>query len=146
MTGRKSAQIHNVDRFKPRSDRPFLHRVVENVLDFTSHSGLEISVLLTDDDGIAELHGESLDDPTPTDVLSFGMDDSVDLVVNVQRAREEAPRRGTTLRADLALYVVHGMLHACGYDDGEERDRARMRAAERGVMERLGLRYAAVDD
>ncbi len=145
MSRRKSLQLHVVDRFRPRTDKRFLHRVVESALAFAEQPGLEVSLLLTDDDGIAALHGEYLDDPTPTDVMSFRIDDTAEVVVNVQRAREESQRRRSTIRAELALYVVHGLLHACGYDDVGARDRARMRDAECAVMQRLGLRHAPVD-
>ena len=145
MSRRKSARLQVVDRFRPRTDRRFLHRVVENALAFVDRPELEVSLLLTGDADIAELHGRFLGDAMPTDVISFPMDDGVDVVVNVQRARREARRRGTTIRAELALYLVHGILHACAYDDRTSRERARMRAAERAVMDRLALRYAPVD-
>jgi probable rRNA maturation factor len=40
---------------------------------------------------------------------------------------------------ELVLYVVHGVLHIGGMDDQAPEDRAAMRAAERAVLERLGL-------
>jgi len=39
---------------------------------------------------------------------------------------------------ELVLYVVHGALHLCGFDDHDPDERAAMRAAERSVMGRLG--------
>ena len=48
-----------------------------------------------------------------------------------------ARERGVTAERELLLYVVHGVLHLCGFDDHEEEDRSRMRAAERVVMERI---------
>jgi len=102
-------------------------------------------VLLTDDAEIARLHDRFLNDPSPTDVLSFPMDDGVDVVVNVERARREAKSRGHTIKAELGLYVIHGLLHACGYDDGNDVDRARMRKAEQDVLELLDLRVAPLE-
>ena len=133
------------DRFRPRSDKRVLARVVAAALEHGGRPDLEVSLLLTDERGIAVLHGEFLGDPTPTDVMSFPAEGGADLVVTVQRAREEAQRRGTTIRSELALYVVHGLLHVCGHDDHAARARARMRVAEREVLARLGLRAAPVD-
>ena len=135
------------DRYRPRSDRAFVARVVEATLDFAGRTDLSVALLLTDEAEIARLHGEFLGDPTGTDVITFPSDDGrhVDLAVSVERARAVALERGHTIRAELALYVVHGLLHACGYDDRDARSRARMRAAEREVMTRLGQRYAPVD-
>jgi probable rRNA maturation factor len=62
------------------------------------------------------------------------------LVVSVECARREARARGNTIRAETALYIAHGLLHACGYDDHDDDDRVRMRDAEREVLARLGMR------
>jgi len=134
-----------VDRHRPRSDARFLRKVVAEALRHGGRPDAEVSLLLTGDAGIAELHGRFLGDASPTDVMSFDTDGSIDVVVNVACARREAVRRGSSLRAELALYVVHGVLHACGFDDTSARARRVMRAAEREVMHSLGLRYAAVD-
>lgn len=134
-----------VDRWSPRSDRRFVAKVVETTLAFAQRQDLKVSVLLTGEAEIARLHGEFLGDPIPTDVLSFPMDDGVDVVVSVERARREARARGHTIKAELALYLVHGLLHVCGYDDRKEADRARMRKAEQDVLKLLNLRIAPLE-
>lgn len=104
-----------------------------------------VSLLLTDDAEIARLHGVFLGDPTETDVISFDIDATAEVVVNVDRAAREATRRGVSRADELALYVVHGVLHVCGFDDIEQEARARMRIAEREVLVALGVRIADVD-
>ena len=79
-----------------------------------------------------------------TDVMSFDLGDDEngpagELYVSVDRARAVAAERGVSLERELTLYVVHGALHLCGFDDHEESERERMRGAEREVMERLGF-------
>jgi len=106
---------------------------------------MEVSLLLTGDDEIGRLHGEFFDDATPTDVICFPDDGSVDLVVSVECARREARRAGHYIRAELALYIVHGLLHACGFDDLEPVARRRMRDEEQRILRVLGLRVAPVD-
>jgi probable rRNA maturation factor len=91
------------------------------------------------------LHGEHLGDPTPTDVMSFLVDDAAEIVVSVQTAARVAKRLGHAVRAEIALYVVHGLLHTLGFDDVRVRDRQRMRVAEREVLATLGLEVHAVD-
>ncbi|MHC4077904.1 MAG: rRNA maturation RNase YbeY [Planctomycetota bacterium] len=145
MASRRAVLVEVVDRCRPRSDRRFVEKVVKTTLAFVQRPGLKVSVLLTDDAEIARLHGEFLGDPSGTDVLSFPMDDGVDVVVSVERARREAKARGHTIKAELALYLVHGLLHACGYDDGDDGDRARMRKAEQEVLQRLDLRVAPIE-
>ena len=134
-----------LDRGRPRTDRTFVRDVVRATLHFGERPGMPVSLLLTDDAEIAALHAEHLDDPTPTDVMSFEVDGGAEIVVSVETARRVAKARGHRARAEIALYIVHGLLHTLGHDDVRARDRMRMRAAERVVLERLGLFVHAVD-
>ncbi len=120
--------------------------MVAGALEYTGQSGREVSLVLTNDRDIAQIHGEFLDDPTPTDVITFDIDETVDLVVNVERANRVATERGHDACAELALYIVHGVLHAGGYDDIDDDDRLVMRGAERDVLARLALVVSPVDE
>jgi probable rRNA maturation factor len=50
-----------------------------------------------------------------------------------------ARRAGTNPRDELALYVVHGLLHLCGYDDQTAEDRTRIRRREDEILTTEGL-------
>ncbi len=134
-----------VDRGRPRTPRAFLARVVRAALAHGGQPGLPVSLLLTGDAEIAALHERWFRDPTPTDVISFLVDGTAEIAVSVATARRVARARGHGSRAEIALYVVHGLLHVLGHDDTTSRARARMRAAERAVLQRLGLAVAPVD-
>ena len=95
-----------------------------------------VVVALVDDKTIAEVHGRFLDDPTPTDVISFPPGE---IVVSAQTALREARVRGIAPIHELTLYVVHGALHLQGHSDRSPTARRRMRAAERRVLDSLGL-------
>jgi len=135
-----------LDRWRPRTDPAFVRRVVATTLRFVERDAMPVSLLLTDDAEIAALHERHLGDATPTDVISFEIDGEAELVVSCETAQREARARGHTTRAEIALYIVHGILHTTGYDDVRARDRVRMRAAEREVMRRLRLRVRHVDE
>ena len=126
------------DGYRPRTNLEFLRRVVAAALR-EGGQRYAVSLWLTGDREIARLHRRHLGDPTPTDVMSFLVDDTVELVVSVERARRVARRLGHAIKAELALYVIHGILHACGHDDTRARARTRMRAAESRVLDELGL-------
>ncbi len=95
-----------------------------------------VVVALVDDKTIAEVHGRFLDDPTPTDVISFPHGE---IVVSAQTALREARVRGIAPIHELTLYVVHGALHLQGHSDRSPKARTRMRAAERRILKSLGL-------
>jgi probable rRNA maturation factor len=95
----------------------------------------ELSVSFVESEEIAELHERFMDEPGPTDVLSFPLDDvdgakeqeGVRLLGDVVVAPEEAERNNPAdPEAELRLLLVHGILHLLGYDHEEDAARARM--------------------
>lgn len=103
---------------------------------------LEITVVA--DRAMREAHAQWKGDGSSTDVLTFDMGGSrghaVDGLIMTCRdtARREAQRRGTSLHLELQLYVVHGCLHLCGYDDRKRRDFLRMHRREDELLAELG--------
>ncbi len=142
---RRPLRLEVLDHGRPRTERQFLRRGVRAALRHAGREDMPVPLLLTDDREIAELHARFLGDPTPTDVISFELDGAAELVVSVETARRTAKELGHAVRAEVALFVVHGILHVCGFDDIDRRDRARMRAAERAVMRTLRLHVHDVD-
>ena len=127
----------------PIPDEP-IERAVDGALRHGKRPGLHLAVVFVDDATLADMHGEHLGDPTETDVMAFdlgeeGAGPAGEIYVSVDRARAVAERRGADLLRELSLYVVHGVLHLCGYDDHDPGDREHMRAAESAVMTDLGF-------
>ena len=105
--------------------------------------GADVNVVITDDAGIAPLNRRFTGRAGVTDVLAFALEESPppgarrtigDVIVNGEQARGEAEARGVSPRDELALYVVHGLLHLAGYDDGDRPDREEMYAREAEVL------------
>lgn len=104
----------------------------------------EVSVAVVDDAEIARVHGRFLNDPTPTDCISFVFDSddgAIDgeIVVGAETAAAAAGRFGWSAADELLLYVVHGALHLAGYDDQSPAQRRIMRRQERLVLAELGV-------
>jgi probable rRNA maturation factor len=133
------------DRGRPRSDLARLRRVVRAALRVGQRPSMPVSLLLTDDAEISALHAQFLGDPTPTDVISFELDGAAELVVSVETAKRCAKERGHKVADEVALYVTHGTLHVCGFDDIRKQDRARMRQAEREALSSIGIDIDDVD-
>jgi probable rRNA maturation factor len=102
----------------------------------------ELNVVFVNDSQLTSLHSAWLKDETRTDVITFdlssGRERMGELYVSVPCAYRVARERGVTPSRELALYVVHGVLHLCGHDDVRRAERARMRVAERAILRRLG--------
>ena len=95
----------------------------------------EVSVVLVSDKRIADIHGRFMDDPTPTDVITF---DHGEIVISTQTAKRQARQFGTSLAHELRLYLVHGLLHLCGYDDKTRKGAAEMKRIQERVVSRAG--------
>ena len=98
----------------------------------------ELNLLFVDEAAMAVLNQEHMGHEGPTDVLSFPIDgpgagpDGLlgDVVVCPAVARRNAPDHAGTYDDELALLVVHGVLHVLGHDHDEDDEAAVMRAAE----------------
>jgi probable rRNA maturation factor len=97
----------------------------------------EIEVTLLDDREMARVHGEFMDDPTPTDVITF---DHGEILIGVETAVRQAAEFGEPLRRELLRYLVHGLLHLAGHRDGEESARETMHAEQERIVAGIELR------
>jgi len=93
----------------------------------------EISVVLISDRRMAALHGEFMNDPTTTDVITFLHGE---IVVSAETARREARERGLPLPQEIARYVVHGLLHLAGWTDADAGAAAEMRLMQEKILRR----------
>ena len=104
----------------------------------------EISLAFVDNETIHRLNKRYLDHDEPTDVLTFPLGAlgekhlAGELVIGAEVAKAQAEEDGHDVQAELALYVIHGLLHLCGYDDCEAKDAAVIRERERHYLQLLG--------
>ncbi len=113
----------------------------------------ELSLVFLTDAALAQLHADFLDDPTPTDVITFEGNPAFGTAGEICVSADAALRHVTptarslnsqlsTLNSqfstELTLYVVHGWLHLAGYDDLVPAKKRFMRRAEARAMGILG--------
>jgi probable rRNA maturation factor len=124
----------------------------------------EVSLLFVDEDAMAALHEQFLGLSGPTDVLSFPIEDDPgptgrspdlggtgpgssaeqgiltllgDVVVCPSVAARNAEEHGVSFEDEVALLVVHGLLHLLGMDHAEEKEAERMEALEQELLHRF---------
>jgi probable rRNA maturation factor len=104
------------------------------------HPQVDIGVIFVDEAAMTELHIKWMDEPGPTDVLSFPMDELRpgsdllpspegilgDSVVCPQVAAEQALKAGHSTMEEILLLVTHGMLHLVGFDHAEPEEEKEM--------------------
>lgn len=140
---KRSVQISNRHK-KLRIDRKAIRKLfafLDQDENFAIHEG-ELSLVFVDDPEIAQIHDDFMQDPTPTDVITFPGDPDMEfageIVVSADTALEKAEELGEDFAKELTLYLVHGWLHLAGLDDRNEQDRAEMREGEAYLMNKIG--------
>jgi len=131
-----------------RAER-LLRRVARYVLAAESFRHGTLSIAVVGVRAMSRLHHAFLGTTGPTDVLSFDLGSErrtgridAEVVLCADVARQRAATRGRTLRlarAELALYLVHGILHVAGYRDHTPAQAARMHAREDELLTLLGV-------
>lgn len=127
----------------------------------------EVNVRLTENEGIRRLNQEFRDLDVPTDVLSFPMVEYEvpgdfsqldspeaeimyfnldtkelllgDIVISLERAREQSEEYGHSLERELAFLTAHSMLHLMGYDHMEDGEREVMERKQENILQNLGI-------
>jgi len=126
-------------------DRKALRLVVQTVLEGEGVGDAEIGLAFVDNATIHQLNKRYLNHDEPTDILTFPLSDPGarklvgELVIGAEVALAQAQSRGHDVQAELALYVIHGILHLCGFDDKTAKDCQEMRRRERHYLGVLRL-------
>lgn len=136
----------NVSGSTGRSYFAYLLRQLSAAEAFIPSAPRTLSVALVGDAIMSRLHEDFLKIPGPTDVLTFELDhDSKgrviagEVIVCVPQARRQAQKNGSTVRKELLLYALHGMLHLSGFDDRTASGYRAMHRREDQILTRLGV-------
>ena len=112
------------------------------------HRDAELAIVLVDEAAIEQLHVQWMDEPGPTDVLSFPMDELRpgsddeptppgllgDIVLCPQVAIQQAEAAGHSTQDELLLLTTHGILHLLGFDHAEPEDEKEMFGIQRDIL------------
>jgi len=114
------------------------------------HPMAELSILLVDTAAMEQLHIQWMDEPGPTDVLSFPMDELRparaeddnepvpgllgDVVLCPEVAEKQAKEAGHSTAEELRLLTTHGILHLLGYDHAEPEEEAEMFGLQKQLL------------
>lgn len=121
----------------------------------------ELSVTFLTNDLIQEINRDWRGKDAPTDVISFAFDEMGedemdflldedeprllgDLVISVERCREQASDYGHSFERELGFLAIHGFLHLLGYDHMTPEDEAEMTARQEEVLAHFELKRGEV--
>ncbi len=152
---RKLTQIEFLDIEENDEYSKIIEKVVKECFEEEDllKTHLYLSVILTTPNQIQEMNNTYRKINKATDVLSFPMfeKDEIpniiseieeplgDIVISIEKVKEQAEEYGHSFERELAYMVVHGFYHLMGYDHIELLDRTEMRAKEENILKKLNI-------
>ena len=139
-------------------DEGWVRRIAQTVLKAEGVAPpYEVSLVFTDSETVKQLNRDYRGVDEYTDVLAFymlpqkGADSSFalppngvtrlgEVIISYPQAIEQAREQGHSTERELALLIIHGILHLLGYDHEEPEEEAEMRTREKGLLEKCLLR------
>ena len=135
--------------------REMLERVCLKSLQYEEfNEDCEVSLSIVTNDEIHDINKQFRNIDSPTDVLSFpqltfeeGEEADVnengeivlgDIIISIDRAKEQAEEYGHSLKRELAFLSVHSMLHLMGYDHMVDEERKVMEAKQEEILKNCG--------
>jgi probable rRNA maturation factor len=151
-------EISVEEEFQGAVDQGWVRRIAQTVLEAegVAHP-YEVSLVFTDSETVQQLNRDYRGIDEPTDVLAFYMlpqkeeaDDSFalppdgvtrlgEVIISYPQTVEQAREQGHSPERELALLIIHGILHLLGYDHEEPGEKAEMRKREKELLEKCLL-------
>jgi probable rRNA maturation factor len=130
-------------------DKKLILQAVRRVIKDEGRSAKSLSIVLTDNRHIRDLNRQYLGHDCFTDVISFPLEDvdwptgnggiNGEIIASAELAYSQAHCSNADPKAELMLYVVHGLLHLMGYDDRNAQAAKRMHEREDELLEAMGF-------
>lgn len=150
MEERSYVEVQIAPDFEEKVPAKHLQTVAESVLRH-EHSSDQVTLVVTDDQGIQELNRDFLGIDAPTDVLAFSAQEGAesfvsapgsssylgDVIISYPRAVAQSDEMGHSLKLEIDLLIVHGLLHLLGYDHAEEDEKGLMWATQEEILRGL---------
>ena len=150
----KEIEIFVDEEFRQVMDGCWVKKIIKQVLKAEGVAPpYEVSLVVTDSETVKQLNRDYRGVDEPTDVLAFymlpqrGVDDSFavppdgvtrlgEVIISYPQAAEQAREQGHSTERELALLIIHGILHLLSYDHEEPEEEAKMREREKELMEK----------
>ena len=135
--------VHNSQKDLPLSKKS-VRNLIKTILEYLGANHTEVSVYFVTQRKICALHQQFFNDPSPTDCISFPLDEEHlgEIFVCPKAAIAFDPEKPYD---EVALYIIHGLLHCLGYDDLEPKAKRAMRKKEKNCMALINKRGITLD-
>ncbi len=114
-----------------------INAVVPRVCKILRLKHQEISIVFVGEKRMRSLNKKFLGHDYVTDVITFDLELSGEIIICPQAASQNAKNQGQSLKEEILLYVIHGLLHLAGYDDHHPKDIKNMRQQEQVLLKKI---------
>jgi len=146
--------VHIEENFKDLIDEEWARKLTRTILKAESAAlPYEVSIILTDSEAVQKLNRDYRGVDEPTDVLSFcmlpqenepsfisspdGITHLGEVIISYPQAARQANERKHSVKQELALLLIHGILHLLGYDHEQPEEGDRMQTREKELLEKV---------
>jgi len=112
----------------------FLEKFAKKVLKLIKLDIPELSVAVVDDKKMIALNKQYKKHNYTTDVLAF---DYGEMIICLDQAKRQAKELKHSLKEELEILLIHGILHLSGYDDGTKKDFNKMKIKQEGIWQKI---------
>ena len=149
-------EISVEEKFRGLVEEDWVRKIAQQVLKAEGVTPpYEISIVFTDSETVQRLNRDYRGVDEPTDVLAFhmlpgkttndlpfifppnGITRLGEIIISCPQAVEQAKEQGHSVAQELALLIIHGILHLLGYDHEQPEEEAKMRAREKELLEKV---------
>jgi len=122
-----------------------IRRIVKQILLLQNRSEAELSLVFVNDSAIKKLNKTYLKKNHTTDVLSFDFKEknqskrllNAEIIISLETALRNSNVFDVLLWDEIVLYLIHGILHLCGYDDRAVKDKQRMDKRQKYILSKI---------
>ena len=143
-------EIINLQKLYP-VDTKSIKKIARGVLKFEKQDA-ELNIVFTDNKRIKEINKTFLGHDYATDVITFAYDEpslnkvflnestiTGEIIISVEMAKKLAQKHDCAVEGEIALYLVHGLLHLFGYNDKQRKEAKKMHQREGELLSDLGF-------
>jgi probable rRNA maturation factor len=124
-------------------DLGFLKRVAEKTLKLMKFNVINLGVVLVDSGRMKDLNKKYRKKDKVTDVLTFDYGHQFggqgEIIICLPQAKKQAQKLGHSLEKELAILLIHGILHLAGYNDETKKDFNKMKIKQEGIWQKIKL-------
>ena len=122
----------------PLENKNDIQTFIQNICKEKNISSGELEFTFLSDSDIHQINKKHLNHDYPTDTITFNLGTQehieADIYISLETAKENAQTYGSDFHTELKLYIIHCILHCCGYDDQNPIDKKRMENEQQRLL------------